>query len=414
MNFEQFIAQRLSGNRKDKKNLSTPFVRISTNAVALSLAIMIISVAIITGFKQEISEKTIGFGSHVQIVNFDSNLSFETNPIESNQPFIPEVLAVKGVKHLQVFAIKPGIVKTDTDIQGVVLKGIGHDFDWSFFNKVLIEGEILSLPDSTPTNGALISKFTANRLQLKLGDTFDMFFVQEPPRARRFTITGIYDTQMAEFDKIFILADIRHIQRLNGWTSTQVTGFEALVNNFDQIDRISLDIEEIVAFRFLSDGSRLKVQNIKEKYPQIFDWLGLQDINVIILLVLMLAVAGINMISGLLIVVLERTSIIGVLKALGAENQSVRKIFLIHSGHIIAKGLFWGNLVGITLAYLQMEFGFIKLDEANYYLSSVPINLKLFHLALLNVGTFAVTLAMLLIPSMVISRISPDKTIKFE
>ncbi len=395
-------------------NLSAPFVRISTIAVALSLAIMIISVAIITGFKQEISEKTIGFGSHVQIVNFDSNISFETNPIESNQPFIPEVLAVKGVKHLQVFAIKPGIIKTDTDIQGVVLKGIGHDFDWSFFKKVLIEGEILSLPDSTSTNGALISKFTANRLQLKLGDTFDMFFVQEPPRARRFTITGIYDTQMAEFDKIFILADIRHIQRLNGWTSTQVTGFEALVNNFDQIDRISLDIEEIVAFRFLSDGSRLKVQNIKEKYPQIFDWLGLQDINVIILLVLMLAVAGINMISGLLIVVLERTNMIGVLKALGAENQSVRKIFLIHSGHIIAKGLFWGNLVGITLAYLQMEFGFIKLDEANYYLSSVPINLKLFHLVLLNVGTFAVTLAMLLIPSMVISRISPDKTIKFE
>lgn len=414
MNFEQFIANRLSGKGKSKLNLSAPFVRISTIAVALSLAIMIIAVAIITGFKAEISEKTIGFGSHIQIINFDTNQSFETNPIDSDQPFIPEVLAVRGVKHLQVFAIKPGIVKTDTDIQGVVLKGVGNDFDWSFFRKVMVEGETLQLPDSLPANGALISKATASKLQLKLGDTFDMFFVQEPPRARRFTITGIYDTQMAEFDKIFILADIRHIQRLNGWSPSQVTGFEVLVNSFEQIDRISLDIEEIVAYRFLSDGSRLRVQNIKEKHPQIFDWLGLQDINVVILLVIMLVVASINMISGLLIVVLERTPMIGTLKALGAEDRSVRRIFLIHSGHIIARGLLWGNLFGITLALLQKEFGFIKLDEANYYLSSVPINLKWLHVVLLNAGTFLVTLAMLLLPSMVISRISPDKTIKFD
>ncbi len=413
LNVAQFIAKRLV-NSKNKQNLSVPFVRISTIAVALSLAVMIVAVAIITGFKEQIREKTIGFGSHVQIVNFDSNSSFETNPIESKQNFIPDILKIKDVKHIQVFAIKPGIIKTDTEIQGVVLKGMSNDFDWTFFSKVLIEGEILSLPDSVPDNGAIISKTTAKRLQLKVGDTFDMFFVQEPPRARRFTVKGIFDTQMAEFDKLFVLADIRHIQRLNGWTPTQVTGFEVLVDNFDRLDYITLDIDDVVAFQFMEDGSRLRAQSIKDKYPQIFDWLGLQDLNVIILLILMLAVAGINMISGLLIIVLERTNMIGILKALGAENRLVRRIFIIQSGHIILKGLIWGNLVGLTIAFIQLKFEVIKLDEVNYYLSSVPINLKLLHVLLLNAGTFAVTLFMLLIPSMVISHISPEKTIKYE
>jgi lipoprotein-releasing system permease protein len=219
---------------------------------------------------------------------------------------------------------------------------------------------------------------------------------------------------MAEFDKLFVLADIRHIQRLNGWTPTQVTGFEVLVDNFDRLDYITLDIDDVVAFQFMEDGSRLRAQSIKDKYPQIFDWLGLQDLNVIILLILMLAVAGINMISGLLIIVLERTNMIGILKALGAENRLVRRIFIIQSGHIILKGLIWGNLVGLTIAFIQLKFEVIKLDEVNYYLSSVPINLKLLHVLLLNAGTFAVTLFMLLIPSMVISHISPEKTIKYE
>lgn len=414
MNVAQFIASRLviKGNSKD--NLSLPFVRISTIAVALSLAVMILSVAIITGFKKEIREKTIGFGSHLQILNLDSNSSFETKPIDSEQDFLPELRAMKSVKHIQVFAIKPGIIKTDNDIQGVVLKGVGSDFDWSFFEKVILEGEILSVSDSTISNGAIISKTTSQKLQLKLGDKFDMFFVQTPPRVRRFTVNGIFDTQMAEFDKLFVLADIRHIQRLNDWLPTQVTGFEVMINDFDRLDHIALDVEEVVAFKFFEDGSRLRVQSIKEKYPQIFDWLGLQDLNVIILLILMLAVAGINMISGLLIIVLERTNMIGILKALGAENGLIRRIFIIQSGHIILKGLFWGNLAGLSIAFLQLKFGIVKLDEASYYLALVPININLIHVLLLNAGTFLVTLTMLLVPSMVISRISPEKTIKFE
>ena len=414
MKLEHFIAQRLVSGKEQKSNLSRPFITIATIAVALSLAVMIISVSVVTGFKKEIGEKTIGFGSHLQIVNLDRNLSFETNPISKNQEFLPELKSMKGIKHIQVFAVKPGIIKTNTDIQGIVLKGVGFDFDWSFFEKNLVDGTLLQLNDSTTSNGAVISKTISLLLKLKVGDTFDMFFVQEPPRVRRFTVTGIFDSQMAEFDKMFVFADMRHIQRLNGWDSDQVTGFEIFIDDFNQITSLKYDVEDKVVFTFLQDGSRLMVQSIIDKYPQIFDWLGLQDLNVIVLLVLMLAVAGFNMISGLLIIILERTNMIGVLKALGAENGLIRKIFLIQSGYIVSRGLLWGNVIGIALAFIQMKYGIIKLDEANYYLSTVPINLKLLHVFLLNIATFVVTLLMLIVPSMVVSRISPDKTIKFE
>jgi lipoprotein-releasing system permease protein len=414
MKLEHFIARRLNSTSSGKGNLSRPFIRIATAAVSLSLAAMIIAVGVIIGFKNEIREKTIGFGSHIQIVNYDSNTSFETNPISRFQDFLPQISQIRGIRHIQVFAIKPGIIKTDTDIQGVVLKGVDNDFDWNFFEKNLVDGSILNLSDSITSNGAVISKTTSSLLRLYVGDTFDMFFVQEPPRVRRFTVTGIFDTQMAEFDRLFVLGDIRHIQRLNGWESDMVTGFELLIDDFKEINNLSYQIEDITVYQFLEDGSRLKVQNIIEKYPQIFDWLGLQDLNVIILLVLMLAVAGINMISGLLIIILERTNMIGVLKALGAQNRLIQKIFIIQSGQIIARGLFWGNLIGLSLAFIQLHFGVIKLDPESYYLSTVPINLNYINIILLNVGTFIVTITMLLVPSMVISRISPDKTIKFE
>ncbi len=414
MRVERFIANRLTDPKQSKGSLSRPFVKIATISVALSLAVMIIAVAIVTGFKREISEKTIGFGSHIQIINYDRNLSYETVPISSNLDFLEEVKAIKGIRHIQKFAIKPGIIKTENDIQGIVLKGASTDFDWSFFNKNLTEGSILSLNDSVTSNGAIISSTTSQLLSLKVGDTFDMFFVQEPPRVRRFNVEGIYNTQMAEFDKLFVICDLRHIQRLNGWEPDQVTGLEILVDDFDRVHRIALDVDDIVAFNFLSDGSRLRVQSILEKYPQIFDWLGLQDINVVVLLVLMLTVAGINMIAGLLIIILERTNMIGVLKALGAENRLIQKIFLIQSGHIIARGLLWGNLIGISLALVQLQFGIFKLDEASYYLSTVPINLDIIHIMFLNLGTFFAILTIMLIPSMAISRISPDRTIKFE
>ncbi len=414
MKVENFIAKRLMHHESGSANLSRPFIRITTVAVSLSLAIMIIAIAVVMGFKKEISEKTIGFGSHIQISNYDNNLTYETKPISKNQECLPQIMAIKGIRHLQVYALKPGIIKTDTDIQGVVLKGVGPDFDWSFFKKNLIGGEVFRVSDTSATNQTIISKTLSLLLNLKVGDKFDMYFVQEPPRARRFTVSGIYDTKMVEFDKVFVLGDIKHIQKLNGWASDQITGFELLVDDFDKVDQLALAVDDIAGFVFFEDGSKLKVQNIKEKYTAIFDWLGLQDLNAIVLIVIMLFVSGINMISGLLIIILERTNMIGVLKAIGAENPLIRKIFLFQSGYIVLRGLFFGNLVGLAICLIQQHFGILKLDEASYYLSTVPINLNLIHLLLLNLGTFVITISMLVVPSMVISRISPDKTIKFD
>lgn len=375
---------------------------------------MIVAIAIITGFKREIKQKVVGFGSHIQITNYDSNQSLETTPIPTNLPVLDEIKKIRGIRHIQQFAIKGGIIKTDTEIQGVVLKGVAPDFDWSFFRKNLIDGETLTLSDSVTSNGTIISKTLANLLRLKVGDTYDVFFVQEPPRYRRFTVSGIYDTKMVEFDKMFVLCDIRHIRRLNGWNDTLATGFELLVDDIDQVDDLWVAVDDVAGITFLPDGSRLKVQSIFDRYPNIFDWLNLQDINAAVLIILMLLVAGINMISGLLIIILEKTHTIGLLKSMGATSRSVRKIFLFQSAIIMVRGLAMGTVIGLLLCFLQKHFGLVKLDETFYFLSEVPINLVWWHIVLLNLIAFCVGVAMLVVPSMVISRISPEKTLKFE
>lgn len=413
MNFENFLAKRfLKG--ADGVGLSKPFIRISIISVALSLAIMIIAIAIITGFKSEIKSKVVGFGSHVQITNYDSNQSFEGQPIPSDLACIKDVKRIDGIAHIQVFGTKAGIIKTDTDIQGIVLKGIAKDFNWSFFQQNLVEGEVFSIDDSVTTNSTIISKTLAGLLKLKVGDSYDMFFVQEPTRFRRFIVSGIYDTKMVEFDKMFVLCDLKHIQKLNGWKANQVTGYEILVDDLDKVVDLAIEVDDIVGFVFLDDDSRLKVQSIVDKYPNIFDWLGLQDINAAVLIILMLLVAGINMISGLLIIILERTGTIGLLKALGSSNESIQKIFLIQSSYIMIKGLIIGTILGIAICLVQKHFGIAKLDEEFYFLSVVPININFAHVIVLNVMAFLVGMAMLVIPSMVVSRISPDKTLKFD
>ena len=413
MGFENFLAKRfLKGS--ESVSLSKPFIRITIVSIALSVAIMIVSIAIITGFKQEIKSKVVGFGSHIQITNFDSNQSFETNPIPNNLECMNDVRKIEGITHVQVFATKAGIIKTETDIQGIVLKGVASDFNWDFFKQNLVEGEVFSTDDSTATNKTIISKTLANLLKLKVGDNYDIFFVQEPPRFRRFTVAGIYDTKMVEFDRLFVLCDLRHIQRLNGWGSNQVTGYELLVDNIDNVYDLSIEVDDIVGFVFIDNDSRLKVQSIVDKYPNIFDWLNLQDINAAVLIILMLLVAGINMISGLLIIILERTGAIGLLKALGSSNESIRKIFLLQSAYIMFKGLIWGTAFGVLVCLLQKYFGIAKLDEQFYFLSEVPINLNIVHVLILNAVAFVVGMAMLVVPSMVVSHISPDRTLKFD
>jgi lipoprotein-releasing system permease protein len=413
LNTELFIARRLFLDKSVKKAISQPIMKIAIIGIALGLAVMILSVAVASGFKTEISNKIIGFGSHIQILNYDSNLSFETNPINKEQAFYSDIKDLMGIQNIQEFAIKGGLIKTQEDFQGVVLKGIGSDFDWSFFDQNIVEGKSFRVSDSARTNDILISRYVADLLKLKLGDKVISYFIQEPMRMRSFTISGIYETSLAEFDERFALVDIKHIQKLNNWDENQISGFEILLSDFSKLDKMTEDIRDIVGFRFNPDGSKLKVVSIKEKYYQMFDWLKLTDTNVWVILILMISVAGFNMISGLLILILERTNMIGILKALGTKNWSIRKIFLYQSGFIISKGLLWGNIIGLSICFLQAKFQIIKLDAASYYLTAVPINLKLWFVLALNAGTLIITVLMLLVPSYIISRLSPEKTIKF-
>ena len=413
MNTELFIVRRIIGNRRGRGSFSRSIVAIAIFGIALGLAVMIVAVAIVTGFKKEISGKVTGFGSHIQILNLDSNLSYETSPIYLDEESLDTIRSLEGVKHVQPFAIKAGIIKTGEEIHGAVLKGVDPGYDWSFIARHLVEGDVVAISDSVRSREVVLSQQAARLLKLGVGDRFSMYFIQDPPRARTFTIKGIYNTSLEEFDKLFIYADIKQVQRLNDWSNDQVSGYEVILHGMDDLQRTAEDIWQLVAYDFMDDGSRLQVETIREKYTQIFDWLNLQDMNVVVLILLMLVVAGFNMISGLLILILERTNMIGILKGLGTTDASIRKIFLYQSGYLTIVGLLWGNLIGVALCLAQKYLGLVSLDPSSYYLDTVPINLNPLHVLLLNLGTMAITFLFLLLPSMIIARISPDKSIRF-
>jgi lipoprotein-releasing system permease protein len=414
MNLPYFIAQRLIKGRREGTSFSRPINIIAIVGIAVGLAVMIIAVSILTGFKQQIREKVVGFGSHIQIMNLDENRSFETAPISTRLEFIPKIMNLPGIKHIEVFATKAGIIKTDENIQGVVLKGIGSDFDWSYFRSNLIDGSVFRVTDTATTSKVIISKKISDMLNLKTGDSFAMHFIQDPPRMRKFTISGIYETSLEEFDKIYVFCDIGHIRRLNGWSDDQVSGLEIFINDFSQLDYMTEAVRDAVGYKVTKGETQVSIKSIKTKYPQIFDWLKFQDMNVIIIITLMLVVAGFNMISGLLILILEKTNMIGVLKALGSENKMIRRVFIYQAAYLIGKGLLWGNLIGIGLALLQLHTGLLSLDPVSYYIKTVPVNLNATHIILLNAGTMAAILLMLLIPSQLVSRIAPVKAIRYD
>jgi lipoprotein-releasing system permease protein len=414
MNLPYFIAQRLIKGRREETSFSRPINVIAIIGIAMGLAVMILAVSILTGFKKQIREKVVGFGSHIQIMNFDSNFSFETAPIDGGQDFIPEIKKIPGVSHIQVFATKAGIIQTEDEIQGVVLKGVGSDFDWSYFSSNIVEGSVFSVNDTSRTDKVIISKKISDMLRLKTGDSFAMHFIQEPPRMRKFTISGIYETSLEEFDKMYVFCDIGHIKRLNGWDDDQISGFEVFIDDFDRLDPLTLEVRDAIGYKITEEDSKFRVSNIRMRYPQIFDWLNFQDINVIIIIFLMLVVAGFNMISGLLILILEKTNMIGVLKALGSEDLTIRRVFLYQAAYLIGKGLIWGNIIGIGLAFLQLKTGIITLDASLYYIKMVPVNLDIIHILLLNAGTMLAIILMLLIPSQLISRITPVKAIRYD
>ncbi len=354
----------------------------------------------------EIREKVIGFGSHIQISNYDENNSYETRPVLRNDSFTAILSAIKGVKHVEEFGTKAGIIKTKAAIEGVVVKGVGRDFDWSYFKKQMAEGRQILFSDSGKTNDVLISKLTATRLRLKLNDDLITYFIQQPPRARRFHICGIYETGLEEFDSKYIFCDVAHIRQLNDWNESQTGGYEVSITDFNALDKIGEKIYETIP-------PDLNSRTIKELYPQIFDWLGLQDVNGVIIIVLMLIVSVMNMISALLIIILERVQMIGTLKAIGAYNFSVRKIFLYVSAFLIGRGMLIGNLIGIGLCALQYYTHFIHLDQQSYYISFIPVNLSLENILLLNGGTLAVCIFMMVLPTIIITKITPLKALRF-
>ncbi|MCB0821196.1 MAG: ABC transporter permease [Bacteroidales bacterium] len=408
MNFELFIASRIVS--KGKSGFTRPIVRLSVFSITLGIAVMILAIAILTGFQQQVRNKVIGFGGHIQITAYDVTTSAEANPISKNQPFYPSLDSFPGVKHIEVFADKAGIIKTDDQIEGVLLKGVGADFDWSWFKDRIVEGNIIQLSDTGRSDDVIISKSLASRLEFKVGDPLRMYFInssEAQPRGRKFKISGIYETGLEEFDRLYIIGDITHVQKLNNWEPDQVGGFEVYLDSYQDMDKMGQQIDNLV-------GVELKAQTIRQLQPQIFEWLSLHDMNVVIIIVLMVLVSGITMISTLLILILEKTNMIGTLKALGTKNSSIRKVFIYNAVYIIGRGMIWGNGIALGLSLLQLKFGIFKLNQESYYVSEVPVNLALSHYLLVNSGTLIACTLMLIIPSFIVTRISPVKAIRFD
>jgi lipoprotein-releasing system permease protein len=414
MNVALFIAKRIRKGGITGKKLAGPVVKVATLGVALGMAVMIVSVAVGLGFKKEVREKVIGFGGHIQVMSYDYNLSYEVNPIVHDSVLMANVASVKGVRHIQKFISKPGIIKTGGQVHGLVLKGVSFDYDWSFFDNIMMSGSVLHLsPDSISTQ-ILISQALSDMLHLKVGDAVPMYFLEQQVRARKFVVSGIYDSGLSEFDELFALVDFRQVQKLNSWNDNQIAGYELLVDDFDNLDAIASQVRVFTSGYIDPQGLMIRTRSIKEAQPQIFGWLDLLDTNIIVILALITLVAGFNMISGLLILILERTNMIGILKALGADNQMLRRVFVYVAVHIVGRGLLWGNFIGAALCLVQKYTGLISLDPKNYYLDKVPIYIEPMHLVMLNVASIAITVLMLLGPSYVVAKISPAKAIRFD
>jgi lipoprotein-releasing system permease protein len=411
LNLEYFIAKRLITAKDYKSSISAPIIKIAISAIAIGMIMMIISVATGIGLQQKIREKVSAFNGHIIISNYDNNQSEVTVvPISKKQDFYPKFTSVPEVEHIQAIASKAGIIRTETAFEGIIFKGVGNDFKWDNIKEYLVSGK---LPDYSKNvnQEVVLSQFLANRLNLKVGDLFNTFFIKENqnqlPNVRRFKITGIFNSGFQEFDAAYIIGDIRHIQRINKWAPDQIGAFEVFVNDFNSIESIG---EQVYA----QTGSTLDSKTIIEKYSYIFEWLQLFDFNIIVILVVMILVATINMVVALLVLILERTQMIGILKALGANNWSVRKIFLYNAFYLIVRGLFWGNLIGIVLLLIQQQFGVIELNPENYYVNQAPVYLNWGYILMLNLLTVTICFVVLLVPSYIITKISPVKAIRFD
>lgn len=415
MNFPLFIARRIYGNHHNERKVSRPAIVIAVAGIAVGLMVMIVSVSVVLGFKHSIQNKVVGFGSHIQVTNFMSQMSANDYPIVIDDSMMNVIKKIPGVRHVERFAYKQGILKTDNDFLGVTFKGVGQEFDSTFIHRSMVEGSIPTFSDSVSSNRILISKIMADKLNLKCGEKIFAYFIdQSGVRMRRLTIQGIYQTNLNQYDESICFADLYTVVKLNGWNEGQTSGSEVSLTDFSKLDQTEKNFIKTVNRTTDKYGETYASQTIREVNPQIFNWLDLLDVNVVIIIALMIAVSAVTMISGLLIIILECTNMIGVLKALGSTNTSVRHIFLWFSTFVIGRGLVIGNVVALALIFLQNQFKIFKLDPSVYYISAVPVEVSLPLFLALNVLTFALCVLMLVAPSYLISKISPTKSIRYD
>jgi lipoprotein-releasing system permease protein len=410
LNLEYFIAKRLIAAKSYKSSISSPIIKIAITAIAIGIIMMIMAVATGVGLQDKIREKVSAFNGHIIISNFDDNQSqVTTEPISINQSFYPKFKNLAGINYVQAVASKAGIIRTEKAFEGIIYKGVGKDYNFANLEEYLVEGKIPNLKSELNTE-VLISEYLAKRLQLKVGDKFLTFFMKENgklPNKRNFKITGIYNSGFQEFDATYVIGDIRHVQRINKWQPTEVGAFEVFINDFSKIKEKGEAVYKEIPATYNST-------TIEEKYYSIFEWLKLFDFNIVVILIVMIVVATINMVVALLVLILERTQMIGILKAMGATNWNVRKIFLYNAFYLIVRGLFWGNVIALSLLFVQKYFGVIQLNPESYYVNQAPVSINFMHIALLNAGTIVVCLLVLLIPSYIITKISPVKAIRFD
>ncbi len=411
-----FMARRLvAGANNDNKGVDSPFVRIATAAVALSVFVMIVSMSVIIGFRNEIMQKVVGFGSCINIINRESALNLESMPISSNQDFFPSMENEDGISHIQRYAYKPAIFKSGSDIMGVVLKGVGSEYDFSFIESNIVDGRVdISANEQNGRRSIVISRKMADLLGIKVGDDLVSYFVQNPPRMRKFTVSGIYSTGLEESDKMFAYISIDEIQKLNGWQSDQITGFEVMIDDFDRLDEMTELVRSIAGYTIAEDGSMMRVLSVRDTNGQLFSWIALIEMNVWVILGIMFFVALVNMSTALLIIIFEKSSMIGLLKSLGASNWLIRRVFILQSLYVLFRGVVIGSGMALVLILVQHYFNLIPLDASSYYVDHVPCELQLWYFVAIDLAVIIGMSLMLIIPSMAVSRMEPAKVLKFK
>lgn len=396
------------------ERLSSPVVKVCITGVALGMATMLVAISVVVGFKKEIQEKITGFTAHIHLVNHDLNSTYDSNPINAERDFMQNIRALTEVKHVQKYATKPGIIRTSAELQAIILKGFSSDFDTAFFSNCLIEGCLPVISDSSINNNVVISEIISNKLKIGVGDKLPTYFMQNPVRVRNFTVSGIYSTNLEMYDEIYVLCDIQHIQKLNGWGKNEVSGYEIFIHDINNLDIVAEQITDITALSFDEKQSVMRAIPVTKLNPQIFEWLELQNINVYVIIILMILVSATNMITGLLILILERTRFIGILKTLGTNNKMLQKIFIARSSQIVLQGIVIGNIAGFILIFVQHFFQPLRLDSASYYLTHVPVFISPFYWVLINVFTFLCLIILMIIPAKYVSKIAIARIMRID